>query len=134
MELLLSECPLWCGELREESMEGTRLLSCSGEHGGERAPKGGWRPTEEGLGGGGGGGQREPEDPPPLNTNPQGRQWDRWSRGCRHPRGRSAGWGAPSTRACKSRRGREETCEGRALAASRRTALLALASRWEVEE
>lgn len=149
-KLLLSECKRWCGEV--ESAEGTDWLN-SGEHSGAHAPNGVQRSAEEGLGGGGGPGQREIEDPWSLDGDQQGTQRDCPSGGrggCPFPAEQTCpvvpalrGWlsGVWST-LCESLRElpgaggdvRVQLCQCKALAASRSTALLALASRWEVEE
>lgn len=134
-------------------MEGTRLLNCSGELGAEHAPNGVWRPAEEGLGGVVGARQRETTDPRSLDSDPQGRQRDRLSGGrggCPFlaeqtcpvvpaPQGQLSGVGSTLCESLQELLGaggdmRVQLCKCKALAASRRTALLALVSRWEVEE
>jgi len=76
MQLMSScflECVLRRSELRDESMEGTRLLDCSREHSGGRVPNGVRRPAEEGLGGRGGRAEGD-RGPSVTGHDAQGRQ------------------------------------------------------------
>lgn len=106
-------------------MEGTCLLNCSGQHGGERALNWVQRPAEEGAGGVGEPGRGRQRTlghwtviPRACDETVGAEGWElapslqsRPALCSRRPRGGSVGWGAPSVRACDSCQGLEETCE-----------------------